>query len=422
MRGAHVVDRPAGRGTLAHPGDRHRHPGCLVVQVEPLLVQSAVGAEQIAVIGGAHQHRLPRDRASHPVDRIIHLGVQAVVQVAVLLGVGAVGALDDRRRAVAGRIGGPVGDLGGRLRRQVLIRSGRRRHRRRVERRRLDRVAPQPRRKQHDVVRVDEAGHQQKRAQGVRIAGGPPGVAVLEPGDHPGGDQRVAPDAGVGQRRAVGLGPHPAGEPERVEQVGVQVGLHRCGVDVAIVIVGGQRFASLRVDQVGVADVPLAVVMGVVTGGPKPVTQRGHLAFSQPTQAGVVGRLAQPVGLGHPVHVGVLPGEQCRTAGHASERTGVVPGEGNGVVIEPTSPGERVAPPGEQLVALVRRNGPLLVGHDHDHVRAGRRCGLRHGTAPSSQRPGRPASSRNRLPGGDQAAWRPAVGAGVTRSRPWSSR
>ena len=37
------------------PGDGERHPGGLVVEVEPLLVEAAVGAEQVAVVGGAHE-------------------------------------------------------------------------------------------------------------------------------------------------------------------------------------------------------------------------------------------------------------------------------------------------------------------------------------------------------------------------------
>jgi hypothetical protein len=65
------------------PGDRERHPGRLVVEREPLLVQPAVGAEQVAVVGGAHDHGVVGaavgDGPAHPVERAVDLGVQPVV-------------------------------------------------------------------------------------------------------------------------------------------------------------------------------------------------------------------------------------------------------------------------------------------------------------------------------------------------------
>ena len=276
---------------------------------------------------------------------------------------------DRRRRAVAGGVGGPEGDLDRGLRAQVLVVGRRGRDRRRVERRRLERVAaPGPRREQHDVVRVHEAGDEQERAERVGVAGPAAGVAVLAARPPPGRDERVAAGAGVGQPGAVRLGPDPAGEPVRVERVGVEVGLHRRGVDHTVVVVGGERRAGRRVEQVGVADVPLALVVGVVAAGPEPVAERRHLALAQPAHAGVVGHLAEPVGLGDAVDVGVLAGEQRRPAGHAGERAGVVAAEGDAVLVEPAAAGQRVVAPAPQVVALVGRGGPLLVGEDDDDI------------------------------------------------------
>ena len=89
VRGRHLVDRGRGRRPVADADDREGHPRGLVVEVAPLLVQPAVGAEQLAVVGGPHQHGVGRSalghRPAHPVERPVHLGVQAVVEVAVAL-------------------------------------------------------------------------------------------------------------------------------------------------------------------------------------------------------------------------------------------------------------------------------------------------------------------------------------------------
>ena len=86
-------------------------------------------AEQVAVIGGAHQHRVVGslggaalgDRAAHPVDRRVHLGVQPVVQVAVGLCVVTIGALDHPSRAVSGVVGLPERYLRSGFGGQVLV-------------------------------------------------------------------------------------------------------------------------------------------------------------------------------------------------------------------------------------------------------------------------------------------------------------
>ncbi len=56
------VTTPAVGGPLADAGDDEGHPSGLVVEVEPLLVQAAVRAEQVTVIGGAHQNGVDPSR------------------------------------------------------------------------------------------------------------------------------------------------------------------------------------------------------------------------------------------------------------------------------------------------------------------------------------------------------------------------
>ena len=76
----------ARRGVGADPRDRERHTGRLVVQHEPLLVESAVAPEQVAVVGCSHDHRMVGstvgDRAPYLIDRTIDFGLQPVVHVA----------------------------------------------------------------------------------------------------------------------------------------------------------------------------------------------------------------------------------------------------------------------------------------------------------------------------------------------------
>ena len=82
-----AVDRPRRWSAVPIAGDGEGHPGRLVVEVEPLLVQAAVGAQQFAVVGGEHQHGVGRaavgDGPPDLVDRRVDLGVQPVVEVAV---------------------------------------------------------------------------------------------------------------------------------------------------------------------------------------------------------------------------------------------------------------------------------------------------------------------------------------------------
>ena len=228
---------------------------------------------------------LVADRPAHPIDRSVDRGVQLVVEVAIALMVLLVDRRDRRGRAVARRVGGPVGDVRRRLVAQVLDVRRRHRHRGHGDPVELVGHAPtHPQREQHDVVRVHEAGHQEERPLGGGVAGPASGVAVGQPGGHPLGDQRVAHQAAVGELAAVGLRPHPAREAVGPERVGVEVALDVAGQDLAARRVGRHRRA-VRPQEVGVGDVPLAVVVRVVARGPEPVAERRHLLRAHPAHA-----------------------------------------------------------------------------------------------------------------------------------------
>ncbi len=262
---------------------------------------------------------------------------------------------------------------------------------------------------------IDEAGHQQERAQRFGIACAAPCIAVFQPGDDAVGDQRVTPDTGVGQQRAVRLRADPPRKPERRKRIRVQVALHGGVVDDAVVVVGRQRSAGGRVGEVRVRDVPFPVVVGVVSRRAEPVAQRGHLAPAEPPHAGVVIGLADAVGLGDAVQVGVVPGEDRRAAGHAGQRAGVMPAETDAVLVEPLAACQRPVAPCEHLGRLVRRNRALLVGHQDDDVGE-----VRHVCSPFVSR-GRPASRRTAWPAPGTTRAPPVAGLSENRFRPCSS-
>ena len=282
-----------------------------------------MGSQQLAVVRGPHEDRVIGsalgDGSPHPVQRSVDLGVQLEVQVAVALGAAAVGPLHQPGGAVAGGIGLAVRDLGGGLAGEVLIVGRRRGNARQVAAGRVDGTAAGPCGEEHDVVGIDEAGHEQERALCVGVTLSASGVAVPEPGHHPVRQERVADQSAVGAGGTVGFGADPAGEAEGSEWIGLQVGANTVRADDSVVVVGGDSLAACGIEQVGVADVPLAVVVGVVPGGAEPVAEGRHLAGPKPAHAGVVGHLAETVGLGDTVHVGVLAREQCRPAGHAGQ-------------------------------------------------------------------------------------------------------
>ena len=81
------------------------------------------------------------------------------------------------------------------------------------------------------------------------------------------------------------------------------------------------------IDEVGVADVPLAAVVGLVAAGAEPVAERRHRVGVEPPHRRVGVLLRDAVGLRHAVQRRVLAGEQRRPARHARRRARVVPVE-----------------------------------------------------------------------------------------------
>ena len=130
---------------------------------------------------------------------------------------------------------------------------------------------------------VDEACDEQEGTQGVCVSCRSPAVTVLQPGDYSVCDEWIASEAAVGEWGTMGFGAYPTGKAEGVERIGCAVCVDGFLVDLAGGVVGCKNLAGVLVDQVGVGDVPLAVVMGVVAAGPEPVTERGYLAGTQPT-------------------------------------------------------------------------------------------------------------------------------------------
>ena len=78
----------------------------------------------------------------------------------------------------------------------------------------------------------------------------------------------------------MGFGAYPAGKAEGAQRIGLQIGPDRPGEHLPAGGVGGQRTAGRRVDEVGVAHMPFAVVVGVVSSGLEPVAQRRYLSWS----------------------------------------------------------------------------------------------------------------------------------------------
>ena len=376
MRRRRIVDDAGTRGLLARSDDDEWHAGGLVVEVEPLLVQSAVRPEEIAVVRRADQHGVRRvsvgHRSAHPIDRAVRRQVQPVVQVPVRLGVVAIGPLDDRRRPIRRRIRGPERDLGRGLRSQILVvgrRGGNVGWIVGVANERIVGTDPaQPRGRVDDVVGVDEADDQQERPQRRLVTGPTSGVAILEPRHRPVRVDRIAHETRERRIGAVRFGPDPAREPEVVERVGVEIRLDRALVERSVNVVRCQRAARVRVDDVGVGHVPLAHVLGVVPAGTEPVTERRHLVRAKPAHTGVVVHLAQTVGLGDPVDIGILAGEQGRATGHTCQGARVVAPERHPMLLEPPGAGELLAAPRRHLRRLVGWRGAFLVGHQHDDI------------------------------------------------------
>jgi len=194
---------------------------------------------------------------------------------------------------------------------------------------------------------------------------------VTEEVDHLLGEHAVAHRATVVLGRTVRLAPDPAREAERIQAVGGPIGLNRFGDDPPVVVRGGQAVVAAGDGQVGVADVPLAPVVGLVAAGSEPVAERGHCAGIEPAHRGVIVGLGDSVGLRHTVQRRVLPGEQRRPAGHARGGADVVAVQLESAVAEAVPVRHLVPPEARHRGRLIRRGVALLVGHDDQHVRSG---------------------------------------------------
>ena len=73
------MDQYPGGGVGADPGNRKWDAGSFVVEVEPFLVKAAMGAQQLAVVRGTHDHRVFRSSigygSTHPINWAIYFCV-----------------------------------------------------------------------------------------------------------------------------------------------------------------------------------------------------------------------------------------------------------------------------------------------------------------------------------------------------------
>ena len=132
--------------------------------------------------------------------------------------------------------------------------------------------------------------------------------------------------------------------------------------------------------QVGVRNVPLAPVVGLVAPGAEPVSERRHRVGVEPLHVRVIGLLGHTVGVGPAVQRGVLTCEERGPAGQAGRRAGVVPVELEAPFPDGLARAELLAAEAGHGLALVRRRVTLLVGHDHKDVR--RHPGTLHAGSP----------------------------------------
>ena len=360
---------PPGRRGHAGPGDEQRHAKRLVERVVPLLHHPAVGAEQVPVVGGEHDHGVVGEagvgeRIQDPADSPVHEPVQGVVEAAVR----EVGGLrEEHLRPHLGELlvaGRPA-------RERVGLRGRLRDLRDRVVRRLEPEDLLPAELGEPDVVRVDERRDRQPRP----VAAGPGELA--EQLDDLVGEHPVAHGTAVGLRGAVRLTPDPAREPVRVEPIGLAVRVDRRRDQGAAGVGRHEALVGPGDEEVGVGDVPLAAVVRLVAGGPEPVAERRHRARVEPVHRGVVGLLRRAVGLRHPVQRRILAGEERRPARQARRRPRVVAVELEAAGAEVLACGELLTAEGRDGVALVGRRVPLLVRHHDEDV------GLRRHVCPA---------------------------------------
>ena len=124
---------------------------------------------------------------------------------------------------------------------------------------------------------------------------------------------------------AMRLTADPPGETERVQPIRLAVRLHRVGDGAAVVVGCHHAFVAARDLQIGVADMPLAAVVGLIPAGAEPVAERRHLVGVEPAHRRIGRLLGDATRLRHPMQGRVLAGEERRPTGHARHRTRVVP-------------------------------------------------------------------------------------------------
>ena len=81
-------DHPTGRGNDSWSFDEQRNADCLVERVVPLLLHTAVGAQQVAMVGGEHDDRVIGharvvERLKDPADGLIDQLVEVVVEASI---------------------------------------------------------------------------------------------------------------------------------------------------------------------------------------------------------------------------------------------------------------------------------------------------------------------------------------------------
>ena len=258
---------PAGRRRRSPgPGDQQRHPGGLVEGVAPLLHQAAVGAEQVAVVGGEHHdgvvghaRRLEGTRGSGrwPGRRACAGSSRGAGSRGrwpcskIIWGQTALNSSwQAGRPANESAWDGASGIVGHGVVRRAELRA----------------TAPS---------RIPTKAMSWGLTNEATASHGPVGAGrgqLAEQLDHLLGEHAVAHRAAVGLGRAVGLTTDPAREPERVEPIGLAVGLDRLGDRAAVVVGGHQAFVGPGDGEVGVAR--RATCPGSGSGSRRPGTSR----------------------------------------------------------------------------------------------------------------------------------------------------
>jgi hypothetical protein len=338
MRAGHRLWEEAG------VGEDQRHPHRLLVDVERLLAQAAVGHRQLAVVGEAHHDGVLAERGRGAIRRVeavddrrqlaIDLRRQVGVEVRVLAALlGAVESADghvDRglHRSVGGRL---------QVRGEVLVDACRQPHRA-VEVGGLVVGLPVAREAEH-VVGVDQGDHQAEGTLGGGRRAPPEELErLLEVGRVV---ARAAAAEVLGPRVAAGVGRGPALEPVRRQL----------------------RRGQLPVPRRPLAQVPLAAPLHVVATVAQHRAEVRQVGGEDP-----LGRRERPV-VGERVDHAVLgrhqPGQEAGPARAAHRRVA-------GRLVEAHPVPQEPRPRGHVLLDEARRpmhRRALLVGDDEDDIR-----------------------------------------------------